>query len=90
MENVVARSEFENVATDLNINAEKEIFGEKVGIFARVFGCYHARMSRPVTTKNITYRYCPSCGIRRRYNLEFYRSEGAFYYPATNTDLHHV
>jgi hypothetical protein len=85
-----AESEFESIDVDLRINAEEEIFGEKVGLFARLFGCRHNRMSKPVTVKNTTYKFCPSCGIRRRYNLETFKFQGAFYYPTSGKDLHHV
>lgn len=90
MEKVLIHNEFENVAVNLEQKVENEIFGEKVGLFTRVFGCHHPRMSKPVTLQNITYRFCPSCGIRRRYNLEKFRSEGAFYYPSKNKELHHI
>ena len=90
MESIIARSEFEKASEDLKRNAEAEIFGEKVGLLARIFGCHHPRMSRPVTTENITYRFCPTCGIRRRYNLETFKAEGAYYYPAKTEELHHV
>lgn len=69
---------------------EEEIFGRKIGFFARLFGCRHSRMSRPVTTDNVTYRYCPACGSRRRYNMETCRWEGPFYYPASRKDVYHI
>jgi hypothetical protein len=66
------------------------VFGKRVGLFARIFGCYHNRMSRPVTTENVTYKYCPDCGIRRQFDPVKFKSEGAYYYPARDEKLHHV
>jgi hypothetical protein len=67
-----------------------ETFGERAGILSRVFGCWHLKMSRPVTTKNTTYRFCPKCGMRRKYDLETFRSKGSFYSPPTDGDLYYV
>ena len=67
-----------------------EVFGKRVGLLARMFGCYHRRMSRPVTTGNLTYQYCPACGIRRKYDAVTFTPERELYYPANETDLHHV
>ena len=69
---------------------ELEIFGEKVGFFSRLFGCRHSRMSRPVTTSSLTYQYCASCGIRRRYDPKTFEPGNDFYYPGKQKDLHHV
>ena len=71
-------------------NTESEIFGQKAGIISRVFGCWHLKMSRPVTTKNTTYRFCPKCGMRRKYNLETFQSQGSFYSPPTDENLYYV
>lgn len=69
---------------------QSEIFGDKVGILARIFGCRHSRMSRPVTTSAVTYQYCASCGVRRKYNVTTFKPERDFYFPANVADLHHV
>ena len=92
MENVIVQSEFGQRVLDnsIEVNVEKEIFGKKVGLIARIFGCKHMRMSMPVTTKEITYRFCPTCGIRRRYDLETSRLQGSYYYPAHNEELHYI
>ena len=68
----------------------EQVFGTRVGLFARVFGCWHSRMSRPVTTASLTYQYCASCGIRRKYDAVAFKPERKLYYPASGNDLHHV
>ena len=51
------------------------------GLFAILFGCWHARMSKPITMDGETYKYCLRCGVRRRYDLETFETTGGFYYP---------
>lgn len=76
-------------ATENSIT-EDEIFGERVGLFARVFGCRHYRMSRPVTTDSITYQYCSECGIRRKYDAVTFKPAKELYYPASAEMAQHV
>lgn len=92
MENVIAQSEISQNVLDKSrkVNVQEEIFGEKLGLIARVFGCRHSRMSMPVTTKEITYRFCPTCGIRRIYDLETFRLQGSYYYPAHNEEFNYI
>lgn len=66
-----------------------EVFGKKAGLWARMFACKH-RMSRPVTTGDVTYKYCASCGIRREYDPTTFESGPDYYYPAIDKKLHHV
>ena len=69
---------------------ETDVFGEKVGIISRLFGCRHSRMSRPVTTGSLTYQYCASCGVRRKYDPVTFEPGRVFYYPGNQNNLHHV
>ncbi len=89
-ENTLVRSKFENVAKELNSNIQEEVFGEKVGFMSRVFGCWHGRMSKPVTTREITYRFCPNCGIRRRFDLDTFQTHGSYYYPSNGNNLYKI
>lgn len=57
---------------------------------ARVFGCWHRKMSGPITKQTKTYRYCVKCGLRRNYDLTNAENTGAFYAPAIAEDLHFV
>lgn len=50
-------------------------------VFRRMFGCWHRRLSLPLTRGGETYRTCVNCGARRRYDLKQWRMVGPFYRP---------
>ena len=60
---------------------ESRIFGEKVGLIAKLFGCGHRNLSRPFGQGKSTYRACLQCGARKRFNPETLETFGGFYYP---------
>ena len=59
----------------------ERVFGAKVGIFAKLFGCEHSNISRPFTTGGTSYRTCLNCGARKQFNSETLETFGSFYYP---------
>ncbi len=58
----------------MNIFIEK-----KQSFIKRLFGCWHQRMSKPVTTDETTFCYCKDCRLRRKFDIETFKLEGAFY-----------
>ena len=59
----------------------------KIGNFvARVFGCWHAELSRPFSHEGRAYRSCLNCGAQRKFNLGNWEMQGSYYYnrPTTN------
>jgi hypothetical protein len=58
-----------------------QVFGEKVGIFVRLFGCGHQNLSRPFSHKTIAYRTCLQCGARKQFNTQTLETVGGFYNP---------
>ena len=64
----------------------RQLSGEEIGIFARLFGCWHTRLSRPFVDGKIVYRSCLRCGARRLYDPKTLRSYGNFYYPSVKQD----
>ena len=59
----------------------------KIGNFvARVFGCWHAELSRPFSRDGRAYRTCLNCGAQRQFNLGTWETQGNFYYhrPTSN------
>jgi hypothetical protein len=45
-----------------------------------VLGCWHRRMSWPITRDGQTYRVCAKCGICRSFDPKAWKSFGPFYY----------
>ena len=45
-----------------------------------LFGCWHRRMSWPITRDGQTYRACLKCGICRSFDPKAWKSFGPFYY----------
>jgi hypothetical protein len=70
------------IADALNTENEHPI-GEKIGFFGKLFGCWHKRLSRPVTRNRVTFRSCIDCGARRKFDMERFQTLGPFYYPPT-------
>ena len=63
------------------INRTNGEFGSKIGLFGKLFGCWHKKLSRPFTNKNSSYRGCLDCGARKRFDTETLKTFGSFYYP---------
>ncbi|HSI88456.1 MAG TPA: hypothetical protein VK918_05325 [Pyrinomonadaceae bacterium] len=55
--------------------------GTKIGLMGKLFGCWHKRLTRPITTTNDSYQACLECGARRRFNSESFKTSGPFYFP---------
>jgi hypothetical protein len=64
--------------------------GEKQSFFKWLFGCWHTRMSKPVTVDNATFCYCKDCGLRRKYDFETFQPKGAFYAPRPDKQIYFV
>lgn len=70
------------------IVVDHKIFGKKVGIFLKLFGCGHPNLSRPFSRGRQGYRTCLRCGARKQFNPETLTTFGDFYYPPiSKTDL---
>lgn len=65
----------------LENSMEKEVFGKRMGVMARLFGCRHKDLSRPFSDGRVSYRTCISCGARKRFDTETLVTHRTFYYP---------
>ena len=83
MANVLSDNKFRILAgsSQRKAGVDKQVFGAKVGIFAKLFGCDHSNVSRPFTTGKTSYRTCLGCGARKQFNSETLQTFGSFYYP---------
>ena len=48
-------------------------------LLGTLFGCWHRRMSWPITRDGQTYRACLKCGVRRRFDAKTWKTFGSFY-----------
>lgn len=63
------------------INRTDGAFGAKIGLFGKVFGCWHKHLSRPFTNVNGSYRACLDCGARKHFDTKTLKTFGSFHYP---------
>jgi hypothetical protein len=71
----------ENVLRDVKNRVDQTVFGERVGLFGKLFGCWHEDLSRPFVQNNTAYRTCLNCGARRQFDTRTLQTFGAYYYP---------
>ena len=57
---------------------------KKIGLFGSLFGCWHRRLTRPISDSSSTYQTCIECGARRQFDTDSFTSIGSFYYLANN------
>jgi hypothetical protein len=60
---------------------ENSSLGKKMGLIAKLFGCWHRKVTRPITSGNLTYMACVECGARQMFDSENFKVSRAFYYP---------
>jgi hypothetical protein len=62
-----------------NAEVNRQVFGKKVGIFVKLFGCGHQNLSRPFSHKRTAYRACLQCGARKQFDTQTLKTFGDFY-----------
>jgi hypothetical protein len=62
-------------------NPDRMVFGQKVDLITKLFGCWHNDIGRPFVQGKTAYRSCLSCGARRQFNPETLETHGSFYFP---------
>jgi hypothetical protein len=83
------RAFFMNQVLDQNriaqsvLNRTDRVFGDRIGIMGKIFGCWHKELSRPFTNQKSSYRACLNCGAMKRFDTETLKTVGPFYYPPT-------
>ena len=71
----------QNGISQRGTNKTHDAFGTKIGIFGKLFGCWHKELSRPFTDKQVSYRACINCGARKKFDTSNFKTSGTFYYP---------
>ena len=59
----------------------RRVFGDKIGLIASLFGCWHKRKSCPFPEKGETYISCLDCGARKKFDPCTLTTTGSFHYP---------
>jgi hypothetical protein len=71
------------------LNRTDKVFGDRIGIMGKIFGCWHKELSRPFTNQKSSYRSCLNCGALKHFDAENLKTVGPFYYPPTvSLDIH--
>lgn len=73
----------QNQIADSVINRTDKAFGEKIGLFSQIFGCWHKEISRPFTVGSESYCACLHCGARQHFDSKNLTTYGSFHYPPT-------
>lgn len=71
----------QKLITETRIEGTSYAFGKKIGIFGKLFGCWHKNLTRPFSDKHGSYMACLDCGARKAFDLQSFKTSGAFYYP---------
>ncbi|HQU82832.1 MAG TPA: hypothetical protein PKY59_06895 [Pyrinomonadaceae bacterium] len=71
----------QNTIAKMTVSQYEATFGNKIGLFGKIFGCWHKQLSRPFSDQNSAYRACLHCGARKRFDAENLKTVGPFYYP---------
>jgi hypothetical protein len=75
----------QNVIAESLVDKTNGSFGSKIGLFVKIFGCWHKELSRPFTNKKGSYRACLNCGARKHFDVKSFKTLGTFYYPPSVT-----
>ncbi len=82
MANALLFGRFQNLIQRKGTSANERdalVFGEKLGIIVKLFGCWHDNLSRPFTQGKTSYRACLHCGARKQFNAETLVTFGSFH-----------
>ena len=60
---------------------DRFVFGQKMDLITKLFGCWHDNISRPFVQGKTAYRSCLDCGARKQFNSETLETYGKFYFP---------
>lgn len=60
---------------------DRFVFGQKIGLLTKIFGCWHDDLSRPFAQGKTAYRSCLQCGARKQFNSQTLETKGSFYFP---------
>ncbi len=71
----------QSLLAEKTVGREPDNFGNRIGLIASLFGCWHKRLTRPFTSDKNSYMACLECGARRKFDTQNFKTSRAFYYP---------
>jgi hypothetical protein len=84
MASVLLANKFQSLTNKMDEEAneiDQFVFGQKMGLIPKLFGCWHGNISRPFVQGKTAYRSCLKCGARKQFNAETLETYGNFYFP---------
>lgn len=82
MSTALIQEEFQTVIEQKSRKeVDRRVFGNKVGLIAKLFGCWHEDIGRPFVEGKTAYRACLGCGARKQFDPNTLKTFGNFYYP---------
>lgn len=81
MDTALLQNKVNAITGKIGNRLDKRVFGEKVGVLASLFGCWHDNVSRPFVEGKTAYRSCLKCGARKQFDSATLKTHGKFYYP---------
>lgn len=77
----------QNGIAEAVINRTDKVFGGKIGLMGKLFGCWHREVSRPFTIGRDSYCACLQCGARKQFDAQTLQTFGSFHYPPPAASL---
>ena len=78
MASFVLQNVFQNLRSG-EMRLDEKVFGKKLGIVSRLFGCQHRRVTRPMGSAGSAYLSCIECGARKHFNTKTLETSKSFY-----------
>lgn len=76
MQTVITQNRISNSS-----NPQSEVFGNKIGLIGKLFGCWHKDLSRPFGIGRNSYIECLNCGARKHFDQNTLTTYGEFHFP---------
>ena len=86
MANVILQNRFQSFThkkANVAEGVDSIVFGKKMGLVTKLFGCWHNNISRPFVEGKTGYRSCLQCGARKQFNPATLETYGSFFFPPT-------
>lgn len=70
----------QNIIAERVLDRTTSPLGKKIGLWGKLFGCWHNDLGRPFTNIEGSYRVCTDCGARAKFDIQTFKTLGEFYF----------